>query len=273
LSDYFIGDIQGCYSGLKRALSLVDFQKGKDTLWLTGDLVARGPDSLKTLRFLYKNSDCCRTVLGNHDLHFLAVANGIKKANPKDKLEPLLASPKLSNYIDWLRAQPLLLALPDKSGYMSHAGLPPHWKPKLAKTWAANVETQLQSKDYVSFLPLMYGNKPSLWLDDLSEQDMLRYTISALTRMRYCFDSGELDFEFKCSPDSLEQKDATHLKPWFEFKPKRFTKNKWIFGHWASLMGTTNNDRVIALDTGYVWGNSLTMLDWQSGEKLQVEAK
>lgn len=273
MTDYFVGDVQGCFSGLKRALELVDFSTGKDTLWLTGDLIARGPDSLKTIKFLYKNQDCVKTVLGNHDLHFLAVANGLKRVNPKDQLESLLKADKLPTYLDWLRAQPLLLALPDKSGYMSHAGLPPQWKPKLAKYWANQVESKLQHKNYLSFLPLMYGTKPSIWHDELSEPDMLRYTISAFTRMRYCYLNGELDFENKCSPYSLNEGDQGKLRPWFEFKTKRFDKNKWVFGHWASLMGKTDNHNVIALDTGYVWGKHLTILNWQSGEKISVNAQ
>mgnify|MGYP000601192387 CR=1 FL=1 len=270
MADYFVGDVQGCFDALERLCAEVSFNPAKDVLWLTGDLIARGPDSLATLKYLYRHQDSVKTVLGNHDLHFLAVANGLKRVNPKDNLQPLLENAKLPKYIDWLRTQPLLRQLPEKSGYLSHAGLPPHWRPKLAKHWAKRVEERLSDKNYVEFLPLMYGNKPDRWHDNLTDTEKLKFTISAFTRMRYCFDDGALDFENKGVPEKLN-KDA-NLKPWFDYDPKRFEKHLWIFGHWASLMGQTSTKRVIALDTGYVWGNQMTMLHWQSMEKIITQA-
>lgn len=270
MADYFIGDLQGCYQGLEQALATVEFSPGKDTLWLTGDLVARGPDSLKVIKYLYKNQHSVKTVLGNHDLHFLAVANGLKRPNPKDLTQPLLDSKKLPVYLDWLRQLPLLLKLPEKAGYMTHAGLAPQWKAKDAKAWAENVELQLQSIDYQKFLPLMYGNKPDLWHEELSEEEKLKYAVSAFTRMRYCYTDGRLDFSNKTAPNNLDQKNSKALLPWFNYNEKRFAKKQWIFGHWASLMGNVENKNVIALDTGYVWGNYLTILHWQSGEKIKI---
>jgi len=270
VADYFVGDVQGCLNGLKQLLAEVSFNFSKDTLWLTGDLIARGPDSLGTMEFLYRHQDSVKTVLGNHDLHFLAVANGIKRVNPKDKLQPLLDSPELSKYLDWIRQQPLLRRLPEKAGYISHAGLPPDWKPKLAKFWAKEVQQQLTANNYEKFLPLMYGNKPDQWHKELSTEDKLKYTISAFTRMRYCDVTGRLDFDNKCAPDKLNA--HLDLRPWFEFAPERFDKHLWIFGHWASLMGQTTSNRIIALDTGYVWGNQMTMLHWQSKEKIIIDA-
>lgn len=272
MADYFIGDIQGCYAGLRKALAIVEFNPAKDVLWLTGDLVARGEDSLAVLKYLYKYSDSVKTVLGNHDLHFLAVANGLKKANPKDNLTGLLNSSKLPKYLDWLRQQPLIQSLPNNSGYMTHAGLPPLWKPKTAKLWANNVSTELTADNYLSFLPLLYGNKPSLWAEEMSDDDKLRYTISALTRMRFCSPQGELDFSQKGAPQTLDQPMSNLYIPWFQLAPKRFDKNKWIFGHWASLMGETGNKNVIALDTGFVWGNHFTILNWQTQSIIQVDA-
>ena len=270
MADYFVGDVQGCLNGLQALLTNVSFNPAKDTLWLTGDLIARGPDSLNTLKFLYKHQDSVKTVLGNHDLHFLAVANGLKRVNPKDKLQPLLDNNQLPKYLDWLRNQPLIRRLPEKAGYMSHAGLPPQWRPKHAKDWAKQVQEQLISKNYVEFLPLMYGNKPDCWHGNLSHSDKLKFAISAYTRMRFCFKDGRLDFDNKCGPDKLS--DNSDLKPWFEFEVKRFEKHRWIFGHWASLMGKTSNKNVIALDTGYVWGNQMTMLHWQNMEKITIDA-
>lgn len=272
MTDYFIGDIQGCYSGLQKALAVVEFNPSCDTLWLTGDLIARGEDSLATLKFLYKNQDHVKTVLGNHDLHFLAVANGLKKVNPKDNLAPLLNSSKLPKYLDWLRQQALIVRLPDKSGYMTHAGLAPNWKPKTAKNMAQVIHDQLTAINYQKFLPLMYGNKPDTWSEQLPELDKIRFSISAFTRMRFCDRNGRLNFNQKGAPANLSDNYKEQLIPWFQYEPQRFLKHKWIFGHWASLMGSTGNDNVIALDTGYVWGNHLTILDWQRQCKINVNA-
>ena len=264
MANYFIGDIQGCYQGLKKALASVEFNPAKDTLWLTGDLIARGNGSLDTLKFLYKHQDSVKTVLGNHDLHFLSVANKLKKDNPKDLLHDLLSSPKLPVYVDWLRTQPLLLPLPKEQGFMSHAGLPPQWTAKKAIKWASKVSDILKSKDYVSFLSSMYGDKPSHWDLCQTEDEKLRFTVNALTRMRFCTLDGELNFQQKGSPDNLNQDAA--LIPWFEFNPKRFDNMSWIFGHWASLMGDSKNKNIIALDTGYVWGNYLSIFNLKSRE-------
>lgn len=263
MANYFIGDIQGCYSGLRQALAAVEFNKSKDTLWLTGDLIARGPESLQTIKFLYKHQDSIKTVLGNHDLHLLAVANGIKQANPKDLLSDLLNCKKLNTYVDWLRQYPLLLELPKQQGFMSHAGLAPNWTTDDAVYWNSQIQQQLTSDNYQTFLTNMYGNAPTIWNDALPEDEKFRFAINAFTRMRYCTNSGELEFKQKGAPDNLNNEfnrtGENYLMPWFEFQPNRFDNIKWIFGHWASLMGQTNNDNIIGLDTGYVWGNYLSM--------------
>jgi len=269
LAHYFIGDLQGCFDGLQRALATVAFNKSTDTLWLTGDLIARGSQSLETLDFLYKNQDCIKTVLGNHDLHFLSVANKVKKENPKDLLTPLLNSPNLSKYIDWLRLQPLLLALPDHSSYMSHAGLAPDWQIEDAIYWSQQVSEILTSENYVDFLPSMYGKKPTKWAQHLTDIDKIKYSINAFTRMRFCTLNGELEFTHKGSPKELADKN---LQPWFEHNKKRFDKNNWFFGHWASLMGQTNNKNVVALDTGFVWGQYLTVYELDKNIYFKIQA-
>lgn len=268
MAHYCIGDIQGCFLGLQKALAEVEFNFSKDTLWLTGDLIARGEGSLETLDFLYKHQDSVKTVLGNHDLHFLAVANNIKNVNPKDKLEALLANKALPKYIDWLRNQPLIQELPKAMGLMSHAGLPPHWSYKKAQKWSQNVSSILQSKDYLGFLEGMYGNKPNNWQQCHTEDDKLRFAVNALTRMRFVSDEGSLDFEQKGSPEKSDNKGLT---PWFEYQAERFNDKVWIFGHWASLMGKSTVKNVIALDTGYVWGNYLSVLDLKSREITYVK--
>lgn len=271
MTDYFIGDIQGCFEGLQKALANIEFSPGKDTLWLTGDLIARGEDSLATLNFLTRHESAVRTVLGNHDLHFLAVANKIKPENPKDNLSSLLNSKKLSFYCDWLRNQPLLLELPDNSGFMSHAGLPPDWDSVAAEKWASQLHNILKAQDYVELLKIMYANNPAKWTDELSHQEQLVYSVNGLTRMRYCSKQGTLDFAEKCVPSELST--YSDLIPWFEFQSFRFDDMNWVFGHWAALMGHANKDNIYALDTGYVWGNYLTVLNWQSKERALITAK
>lgn len=275
MANYFIGDIQGCFDGLQRGLAQVGFSTSKDTLWLTGDLIARGSDSLATLDFLYKNQDSVKTVLGNHDLHFLAVANNLKKPNPNDLLEPLLKSKKLGKYVDWLRQQPLIETLPNSEGFMTHAGLPPHWSSAKAEKWAGKVHAELSGKNYINFIADMYGNRPNLWHDCNSKAEKLRFTVNALTRMRYCSKDGALNFSQKGSPNKLSESTETGLSdnliPWFEYAPERFDKTVWVFGHWASLMGKTSNANVIALDTGYVWGNYLTIMKFKTREFTYIQ--
>lgn len=269
MADYFIGDLQGCFEGFKRALAEVEFNPSKDTLWLTGDLIARGEDSRRTLKYVYKKQDSIRTVLGNHDLHFLAVVNGLKRANPKDNLESLINHEKCSLYVDWLRQQPLIQRLPNDEGYMTHAGLSPQWSAKQAVKYAKAVSEELKSDGYQDFLPLMYGTKPSLWSKELSHLEKLKYSVSAFTRMRFCHaNNGELDFINKGHPSKVDETEG--LKPWYEFETERFDKNKWVFGHWASLMADTKNSNVIGLDTGYIWGGYLSVLNWQTKELIKV---
>lgn len=268
MAHYFIGDLQGCFDGLQRALASVEFNAAKDTLWLTGDLIARGSQSLETLAYLYQNQDSIRTVLGNHDLHLLSVVNKVKKPNPKDLLTPLLNSDNVKIYADWLRQQPLLLELPDGSGYMSHAGLPPDWQADDAVYWSSQVSHLLTRENYAAFLPEMYGKKPTKWHPQLSELEKLKYTVNALTRMRFCTLNGELDFDAKCAPTSSTNSD---LQPWFNHNPERFMQKKWIFGHWAALMGKTNNHNVIALDTGYVWGGHLSIYQLNNAKRFIIQ--
>lgn len=267
MANYFIGDIQGCFEGLRKALELVNFNSSIDQLWLTGDLIGRGPNSLETMQFILKNEHCIKTVLGNHDLHFIAVESGIKGHNPKDKFDSILQHKDRDQITYWLRQQPLILELPNQQGYMTHAGLPPLWTPNLAVKMAKKVSKRLQSKDYLAFLPLMYGNEPSRWSDELTKKQQLRFTISALTRMRYCHQNGSLEFKQKGAPGKITDKE---LLPWFNYDAKRFNDYQWIFGHWASLMGETMSKQVIGLDTGYVWGNALTIYHFETSETKLV---
>ena len=257
MATYFIGDIQGCYDELRALLKQVEFTPGKDELWVCGDLVARGTQSLETLRYLKSLQNNAKIVLGNHDLHLLAIFSGLKKAKPQDHLTKLLNAPDAQELMDWLAQQPLLQKLPHENTYMSHAGMSPQWKLKDALKYANKAHELISSPERKEWLALMYGESPNDWHDAHTKIEKFRYTINALTRMRYCFLDKRLEFDSKASP---EEQDTT-LKPWYELSAT-VNKNNWVFGHWAALMGNCPHPNVYALDTGCVWGNHLTLLRW-----------
>ncbi|WP_026959558.1 symmetrical bis(5'-nucleosyl)-tetraphosphatase [Aliagarivorans taiwanensis] len=263
MANYFLGDIQGCFDELQLLLQQAAFDPSKDLLWFTGDLVARGPKSLETLRFIKGLGAAARVVLGNHDLHLLAVVHGIHQAKPSDRLAPLLDAQDLAELCDWLRQQPLAIKHPDYPILVSHAGLYPGWSAKQAVKLSNEVSEQLRGDDYRTLLQKMYGNQPDSWDEQLSGYKRLRFIINAFTRMRYCYTDGRLDFDSKLAPDSVE---GTPLQPWFTLDNPALRKRSVIFGHWAALMGKTNCQQAIALDTGCVWGNYLSMLRWEDGK-------
>jgi bis(5'-nucleosyl)-tetraphosphatase (symmetrical) len=255
---YLVGDIQGCYDELRALLNKVNFNPNDDQLWAAGDIVARGKDSLKTVRYLMSLGDSFKMVLGNHDLHLMAIHYGIKKAKPSDLLTPLLNADEIDEIIEWFRHQPLLLKIPQENAYVSHAGLSPQWTIQQATKQARFAENILQSDDYVTFLSAMYGETPNSWQLADNKIEKFRYTVNAFTRMRYCFSDGSL--EFKCKQPIELAPD--NLKPWFELS-KELDNISWIFGHWAALMGKCAILNTYALDTGCVWGHHLTLLRWQ----------
>lgn len=259
---YLVGDIQGCLSELKALLKQVNFNKAIDELWLVGDLVARGPDSLGTLRFIKALGNSAKIVLGNHDLHLLSVHAGIKKINTKDNLLPLLNAPDIDELINWLASQPLLRQLPSnkifknsQNIYMSHAGISPQWTIEEAKSQAKIAHEKLKSPERKKWLTLMYGEQPNSWHNVSTEIEKFRFTINSFTRMRYCFPDGSLEFTYKNSPDLTSEP----LKPWYDHN-NNLLNNTWFFGHWASLMGKCPQPNTYALDTGCVWGNYLTLI-------------
>lgn len=272
---YFVGDIQGCYSELKALLKQVNFSAKNDQLWVAGDMVARGPDSYKTLKYLMSLGDSVKAVLGNHDLHLLAIYAGIKKAKNSDFFDTLLSAPDVKKLINWLAKQPLLRKLPNEDVYMSHAGLPPQWTITEAIKAAEFAQKKIRSPQRDKWLAKMYGEKPNDWHKAETKTEKFRYTINGLTRMRYCFISGELEFNCKVAPKDA----ANNIKPWFELTTNQIQKSQWVFGHWASLMGKINVKGLYALDTGCVWGGHLTLLRWhdkaifieQSHKKLTIK--
>jgi bis(5'-nucleosyl)-tetraphosphatase (symmetrical) len=262
MSTYIVGDIQGCFEGLGRLLMNVDFSPVNDRLIAVGDLIGRGTQPLQTLDYLHTLEDRFDTVLGNHDLHLLAIYAGIRKAKPDDNLDTLLSSSKLKTHINWLRRKPLAL-MADQDTLVTHAGLYPEWSVKKALKVSLEVSEQLQAKDWKKFLANMYGNQPSTWQKSLLGAERLRFIVNAMTRMRFIENKNknELDFNCKTSPDQAPD----NLTPWFKVDNKKLGSNqKIVFGHWASLNGNTHLQQFCGLDTGYVWGQDMTLLDLSS---------
>jgi bis(5'-nucleosyl)-tetraphosphatase (symmetrical) len=252
---YAIGDIQGCFDEFCLLLDKVGFDKKKDRLWLTGDLVNRGPKSLEVLRFVRSLGDAAITVLGNHDLHLLAIAAKVEKARKKDTLQAILNAPDRDELLEWLRLRPLLHH-DVTSGYtLIHAGLPPQWDLVKSQACATEVETVLHGPDYVDFFQHMYGDTPHKWDEILTGWERLRFITNCFTRLRYCDPKGRLMLTEKGAPGSQPE----GLQPWFRV-PGRLNKNmNLVFGHWSTL-GEVNDSGIYPLDTGCVWGGKLTAL-------------
>ncbi|MCR9581420.1 symmetrical bis(5'-nucleosyl)-tetraphosphatase [Vibrio antiquarius] len=266
MATYIVGDIQGCFDELQRLLEQVSFSAKKDQLWLAGDLVARGPKSLETLRFVKSLGTSATVVLGNHDLHLLAVDHGIKKVKDKDKTAPIFTAPDKEDLLAWLAQQPLMAE--HDEFVMCHAGISPQWNLKTARKCAREVERIIQSEELPWLLKNMYSNQPDSWDDSLQGLDRYRYIINAFTRMRFCFPDGRLDMDCKLPP---QQVSGNELIPWFDV-PQRVHLNKTVlFGHWAALQGHVDEE-IIGLDTGCVWGGSLTMLRWDDKKIFTQDA-
>lgn len=254
MSIYAVGDLQGCLTPLQQLLDDVHFTPGTDQLWCAGDVVNRGPQSLETLRFLYQQREHCVLVLGNHDLHLLAVAFGGASLKRGDTLQEILDAPDAEELLHWLRHQPLVHRA---HGYtMVHAGIAPQWSCKKAAKLSKEVEDVIQGKHYKDYFENMYGNTPDYWSKELEGMDRLRAITNYLTRLRFCYSDKRMDFKCKHGPDDAPKE----LTPWF-LMPNRKAKGKNIlFGHWAALEGECNVKNMHALDTGCVWGGELTML-------------
>lgn len=263
MAHYAIGDIQGCFDELSLLLEKIGFNHGTDTLWLTGDIVNRGPKSLESLQFAMQHESSVRTILGNHDLHLLCVGYGEGSVKRSDTITPILNHPECQKMLDWLRAQPLLIR-GDKH-VMVHAGLMPQWNIDDAQALAQEAEAELRGKKVKKFCAKMYGNTPTAWDEKLSGYNRLRFIINAFTRMRALTLGNELDFDFKSTLDNMPE----HLRPWFYAPNRRHLSHTIVFGHWSSL-GYHNADNVIALDTGALWGGALTAINLDSGETTQV---
>lgn len=266
MSNYVVGDIQGCYSGLIKLLGKADFNPKKDKLWAVGDLIARGPESLKTLSYLHNLGDSFDCVLGNHDLHFLAIHAGLKLAKKNDDLTALLESKKVDKFVQWLRTKPLAKRI-NKHTLICHAGLYAQWSFSQAELLSEEVSAELSASNYKQLLVNMYGAEPKSWDPSLQGYDRLRFIINAFTRMRFITAQNELEFETKSSP-TLASKN---LRPWFTIENTNIKKKQLVlFGHWATLMGKTHSSQFIGLDTGYVWGHKMTMYCVEQGKLISI---
>jgi bis(5'-nucleosyl)-tetraphosphatase (symmetrical) len=254
MATYAIGDLQGCYDALQRLLDKLQFDPVKDQLWLAGDLVNRGPDSLASLRFVKSLGDNAITVLGNHDLHLLAIAAD-HKTTKDPGLKEILAAADVDELIDWLRKQPLLHYDAQLDFALVHAGIYPAWTLQQAIEYAAELHQMLASDNYLDFIHHMYGNKPRSWRDELNGWDRLRFIVNSFTRMRYCDADGKLNLKDK-GPIGSQRKGSL---PWFDMPKRKSRKQRILFGHWSTA-GRLNRENVYALDTGCIWGGDLTAL-------------
>ena len=248
---YAIGDVQGCYDELSRLLEKLKFDSTRDELWFVGDLVNRGPRSLDVLRLVASFGHSATVTLGNHDLHLLAVAQDPATAEPD--LAQVLNAPDAQELLDWLRHRPLVHYRPDQNTLMVHAGVPSAWDPLQTIRLAREVEHRLQSDQRDDFFAQMYGQTPDRWSEDLQGMDRLRFITNALTRMRFCYADGRLDFSDKGPPGT----QSPELIPWFELPDRATESVRVVFGHWASL-GLINTRNLVGIDTGCVWGRQLT---------------
>ncbi|MBK5965674.1 bis(5'-nucleosyl)-tetraphosphatase (symmetrical) [Thiocystis minor] len=267
---YAIGDIQGCYLELRALLDRLAFDPQTDRLWFVGDLVNRGPDSLEVLRFVRDLGETALVILGNHDLHLLALAAGNTKHAKKSTLDAVLKAPDRDELLHWLRHRPLLHHDPERNLTLIHAGLPPQWDLADARARAVELERALRGDDYRDYLFAMYGNQPDRWSPELTGMERLRFITNCLTRLRFCAPDGTLALKEKGDIG----RQATGLMPWFQVPDRKTRHERIIFGHWSTL-GYREGDNVWAIDSGCLWGGALTAirLDVMPWMPIQLNCK
>jgi bis(5'-nucleosyl)-tetraphosphatase (symmetrical) len=255
MAHYAVGDIQGCYDPLVALLDKVNFDQSSDTLYCVGDLVNRGPKSLKTIRLLKSLGNQCVSVLGNHDIHLLAMMYGVREHRPHDTLKKIIEAPDAQEIADWLRNLPLLYTNDSRKFLMCHAGLYPWWTLKQAKKFALDVEETFKNEaQCVKLLKRIYNNSPSKWTSGLGNIRQQRFTINAFTRMRFCSPKGHLNF----SESGFKGKISNNRIPWFMIPNESTMEYRIIFGHWSAV-GLLNTPTHLGLDTGFIWGKEMTM--------------
>lgn len=264
MATYAIGDIQGCYDALCRLLEACAFDPASDRLWLVGDLVNRGPQSLETLRLIKSLGASAVTVLGNHDLYLLMVAEGGAKFRGKDDtLQPILDAPDCAELLNWLRHQPLCYT--ENEYCLVHAGLLPQWTARQARQLSQEVEAAMQGPDYRKFILNLWGSEPAGWSEGLSGWPRLRVIVNAMTRMRFCTPEGIMEFKSK---GKLSKAPTGHI-PWFDVPKRKSADAVLVTGHWSAL-GLKLTQNLLALDSGCLWGGYLTALRLEDRQVFQV---
>lgn len=263
MAHYAIGDVQGCYEELRLLLETIRFDPAHDRLYFVGDIVNRGPLSLETVRFIKSLGESAVTVLGNHDLHLLAVAFGVSKTKRRDTFGDILGATDRDELLDWLLQRPLIHS--QGGFYLIHGGLPPQWTMAEALGYAQEFQTMLQGTEGVEFFQHMYSDQPKLWSEDLQGWDRMRFIANCFTRLRYCGPGGELDMKESGKPGT----QPAHLIPWFQVPGRASAGEKIVFGHWSTLGFYAEAD-CYCLDTGCLWGGELTALRLDDFAKFSV---
>lgn len=273
MSTYIIGDIQGCYDELIELLDKIKFDKRKDFVWFTGDIINRGPKSLEALRFIKNLGNSANSVLGNHDIHIIAIAlkndhASIKKAD--NGIKQLLNAPDKDELLTWLRKRPILHKDDDLNFILTHAGIYPLWDIETAEKMAKKAENLIRGENFNDFIEKMYGNTPSKWSESLKSIEKMRFAINAFTRMRYCDHNGNLLFHYK---KDLDNKPTDHI-PWYALQRPTPITQRLVFGHWSAL-GYKYKNNTISIDTGCLWGGELSAIKVRKygHHKISVKAK
>ena len=264
--DYLIGDLQGCCDPFDQLLATLGFSPSRDRLYVLGDLVNRGPQSLRTLARLHELGDAAHCLLGNHDLHLLAIAHGVRRPHRGDTLDTILSDPRRDAWLDWLRHRDM--ALETCGWLLVHAGVVPQWTAAQTLAYAREIETMLRGPELAQFLPVMYGNEPRRWDDRLQGPDRWRFVVNVLTRLRFCSADGELALEVKEGPEAA----PPGMLPWFDHPTRRTADTPIAFGHWSTL-GLVDRPNLLAIDTGCVWGGALTAVRVDGGRREIVQVK
>ena len=275
MATFAIGDIQGCFDEFSALLKKIDFRDDRDVLWSVGDIINRGSNNIDTLRWFYDHRDQVNVVLGNHDLHLLATWHGAAQPSRSDNFQDVLAAPDADTLLSWLQKQPLLWhdTIGDTHFTMVHAGIPPIWDTTTARGLADEVHRVLVSDRAPYLFATLYGNEPARWSPHICGWARLRLITNYLTRMRFCTASGALDLKSKDTAPKQAHFQGETLQPWFDHPSNLKGHETIVFGHWAALEGRASNPQTIALDTGCVWGNALTVIDLETLNRTSVPAK
>lgn len=265
---YAVGDVQGCCDELERLIDALRIDRQHDELLFVGDLVNRGPKSLQTLRLVRSLGSQATVVLGNHDLHLIALAFGNRARARHQELAEVLQAPDGEELVNWLRHRPMAVYRPELNTLMVHAGVAPQWDPLLTIKLAREVEQALRGPDCASFISGLYGDEPARWSPSLSGQERLRFITNCLTRIRYCHADGSLDLVENGAPGT----QPAGLSPWFDLPSRQTAAVRIVFGHWASL-GLLQRDRLLGIDTGCVWGRKLTAVRLDGPAKIVSVAR